>query len=433
MPVGSLYTNEMSIYRSLLSKKIEKAVWWKSKWTPFIGFLDYDKFRKQSSYATNPARQLRPSGNVIDVAKDFETFGSIDMEVPIVYPLTGKGVSGTEPLRGKEETRKIASRRVHINQKRHAVVRQDNKMSKQVLRKPDLIMALMERGAEDLRDWFSRWISFQPYLALLTGYREHLTDPVYGIPNLKMKSHPNFFVQGYGKVSLTGFGTSTYEGNVKTALASLTDTSGDYFSMASIRNMVYYANQLKIQPVQFGNQAVYIIFISPAQAFQLKQDPQFIEPMKFAWERSKDNPLFTGIVEGLLLENALLVVDNTIPYALINGDSGFVASMSTTGDNNGVMYFNRDTYMSNPIASGVRSLAVLVGQGAITCGYASELEYNTMEDDYGQFIGDGADMIVGFERADIYDEDGYFGSKGSFLENVSSLVYATYSPTQITI
>ncbi len=431
MPVGSLYTDQMQVYRRLLAKEMEKAVWFKSKWTPYIGFLDYDKFKKANPYAS-PSRYMKPTGNVIDVAKEFSRDGGIDMDIPIIYPLVGKGVSGIAPLRGNEESRKIATKKVRVNQKRHAVVIQDNKMSKQVLKNPEIVRALMERGKEDLQDWFSRWISYQPHLALLTGYSEHLTDPIYGV-NVTQKSHPNFYVQGYGRVNISGFGTPTYEANVKTALASLTNTTGDYFGMESIDNMVYLARQHRIQPLNFGGQEVYVIFIHSAQARQLKRDAKFVEPMKFAWERSKDNPLFTGIVEGLILSQALLVIDDTIPCALIQGDTGFDPAKSTTGDNNGVMYFDRDNFMANPTMNGVRRPAILVGQGAITCGYASELSFETEEADYSQFLGDGADMIVGFERADIYDDDGYFGSAGSFLENVSSLVYFTYSPNQITI
>lgn len=429
--IGSLYTNEMRIYRDLLSKEIEKAVWWKSKWTPFIGLLDYDKFKKQNPFSS-PATMLRPTGNVIDVAKEFMNYGSVTMDIPIVYPLVGKGVRGTAQLEGNEETRKIATKKVRINQIRHAVVIQDNKMSKQVLKKPEVVMALMERGANDLKDWFSRWMAVQPYFALLTGYSEHLTDPIYGV-NVTMKSHPNLYVQGLGKVSTTGFGTSTYEQAVKTALSSLSDTSGDYFGATSIENMVYLARRHRIQPLKLGGQEVYVIFIHSAQALQLMRDPEFTEPVKFAWERGKDNPLFTGVVEGMIWKGALIIIDDTIPPAFIYGDSEFDASKSTTGDNNGVMYFNRDTFMANPVVSGARRPAILVGQGAITCGYASELSFETREADYSQFISDGADMIVGFERADIYDDDGYFGQAGAFLENTSSLVYFTYSPDNITI
>lgn len=430
---GSLYTKEMKIYRDLLSKEIEKAVWWKSKWTPFIGLLDYDKFKKNNPYASAP-NLMKPSGNVIDVAKEFMRDGGVTMDIPIIYPLIGTGVSGTSPLRGKEETRRIATKRVRVNQKRHAVVIQDNKMSRQVLKKPEVVMALMERGASDLKDWFSRWFSLQPHFTLLTGYSEHLTDTTYGVSVVK-RSHPNLYIQGHGRVThSSGWGTSDYENAVRAGLSTLsTSQSGDYFNTNSLENMVYLARKHKIQPLKVGAYEVYVVFIHSSQAWQLFKDPNFVEPVKLAWERGKDNPLFTGLLEGMIWKGALIIIDDTIPPAYINGDAGFVSSMSTTGDNNGVMYFNTNTYMSNPTPTGFRRPAILVGQGAITCGYASELGFETEEADYSQFLADGADMIVGFERADIYDDDGYFGTRGLFLENTSSLVYFTASPDNITI
>ena len=65
----------------------------------------------------------------------------------------------------------------------------------------------------------------------------------------------------------------------------------------------------------------------------------------------------------------------------------------------------------------------------MACGVASEINFETEEYDYKQDLRDGADMIIGYEIADIVDEDGKFTTAGNRYENVSSVIVWTYSPS----
>lgn len=417
--VGGQYTDSMVHFRRLLSKKLEKATWWKSKWSPFIGWIDKDKYKKVGSYGTSGVA-FRPTGNLIDVVKEFEREGSVYMDVPILYPLTNQPTFGAQRLRGREEVRKILNKKVAINQIRHGIQLQDNKMSSQVLKKPEVRMALMEKGTADLQDWFSRWLAMQPYFSLLHGFSDNLTDGSYGV-NMTPKSHPNFYVAETGKATWSDT-PATYELNVGTALAGLTNTANDYFSTKVIRNMIYLARTHRIQPVKLNGSEYYLIWIHPAQARQLQADTDWKNAQLYANVRGKDNPLFTGVIEAKEYEGALIMIDDTIPHCTIRRDE----SEQVEGVNYGV-----SGYMANPRSTGALKPAILTGAGAITAGYGSELEFASEDDDYMQFLGEGAGMICGFERADIIDSDGYFGTAGKFYENTSSLVYATYSPDAI--
>lgn len=420
--VGGVWTDQMQLFRRGLSTKIQKLVWWYGKWSKLTGMMDVEKYKAAGVYAGTTS--LRPTGKLIEVVKDFERMGGIYMDVPVVVPLTGQGRHGSAPQRGHEETRKVLSRKIAINQLKHAVVIQDTKMSKQVLSRPGVQMALMERGAEDLRDWFSRKMAFYPYQALFTGYSDNLTDAMWGV-NKTQRSHPNFYVKGEGRVSFSNTFNAAYETAVATALGTLQNDAGDRFAAKSIRDMVYLANYHKIEPFKIGDNELYIIFISPAQMRQLRQDSEWLQVHREAGVRGPGNQIFSGISEGYPYEGAYVVVDNVIPAARISGDTGYDATRGTV--NYGV-----SNYMANPRDSGARKLAVLCGAGAVTCGYGSELSFTSEKAEYEQFLGDEADMILGMERGDIIDDDGHFGTAGLFYENCSSLVYGTYSPDELT-
>ena len=199
--IGGTWTPEMALFRRGLSKKLEKVPYRVSKWADWTQDVNVNKFKKADTYAG--AMSLPKPTNLIYQIRDYQREGGIYMDIPVQVPLTAQGRVGSAPLRGYEEKRKILLKRNAINQIRHGVEIQDSKMSKQVLQKPQIQMALMERAYEDLRDWFTRKLAIQPYLAIMQGYSDNITDPTFGL-NLSPKSHPNIYVAGSGKVAFSG-------------------------------------------------------------------------------------------------------------------------------------------------------------------------------------------------------------------------------------
>jgi hypothetical protein len=421
--VGGHWTDQMQIFRRGLAKQMEKLVWRYGKWAQLTDIVDVAKYRKAGTYAG--AMSLPTPKNLIHVVKDFEREGGIYMDIPVLVPLTGKGKVGLATLRGNEEKRKILTKKVAINQVRHAVEIQDNKMSKAVLRKPQVVMALMERGKADLQDWFSRRMAQFPYHAILGGYSNNLTDPVDGI-GFTAKSHPNNYVAGYGRVPFSNLFNAAYETATSNALATLSDVPDKHFSLAKIKNMVYLANYHKLTPILIQGKLLYLIFIPPALAWQLKQDAEYLTYLKDAGVRGNENIIFTGELEGTFVEGAYMIIDDTMPAARISGDTGYDSDWGTVN-------YGLDTYMANPRDAGNRKCAIICGAGAITAGYGSELAFESETADYAQFLGDSADMITGFERCDIIDDDNYFGNgAGAFYENNSSMAYWFYAEDQLT-
>jgi len=434
--IGGSITTETALFRENLERKVTKLSWVYSRMSQFMSFIDMKKYKEAGQFSAKSGKQ--PVESFIHVTQSLDK-GGIISEVPIRRPVVEDGVYGSANISGTGEHRTWFTKKVAVNQVAKAVIPQTSAMDKQVLTQ-ELADELLEKGTADIQDWFTRFIDFQPYFAILTGYSKNLTHPTNGI-NKTQKSHPNFYVQGYGDIA---FGTSSgahvaytfdagWEANIATGLATLIEGNTDaYFSLASIKNMVFLAGQKKIPKMKIKGQELYLIFIHSAQMKQLREDPNWVNYMKDAAARGDINQLFTGISEGYAIEGGYLIVDDTIPAIRNSGDTGYD---STTGGTNQYGYHisGKPQYLAEPRDTGAKKPAILVGQGAVTASCPSRLKLSQEVSNHGQFIEDAGTMIFGFERADIIDDDGFVRTAGLLLENSSSLVYVTYSPDTITI
>lgn len=420
------YNQDMKAYRAILNREMHLAHMVETPfWSQFIGFIGSEgRYPKSVALGSNRTKLLRPTGKPIEVLTNFEHEGGVTMDIPVVYPLTEPMIYGDKQLLGTEESRKIAYKTVRINQVRKGIKVRDGKMSEQVLKKPEVQKELMTTASIELRDINTRWNGFGVYDAFLRGFSDNLTSTVAdGGLGVTAKSHPNFYVMGSGKAAWND-NPVTYESNVATALATLTDASTDYFSTRTIEAAVFYASKHKIQPMKFGSQQFYCMVISPAQAIQLWSDQKWLNAQSERIKAEGDkSPLFTGIIEGVY-RGVLIYVDQNAPGTKVTGDTGYDSSR-------GVVNYGNKNPLENPIDESPRKLAILFGKSAIACGYASALKFEQETWDYGNKKTEGSHMIVGYERSDIYDSDGDFGVSGNFKENTSSMVIATYSPENV--
>jgi hypothetical protein len=436
---GGIVNPDVWHFRTNLQTKVGKEIWYKGRIGAFGSFIDYDKFEKTGQiYASAGSRP--PAEAIVHIVRDFKSKKGAKIEIPLIRPLTGQGKTGTQTLKKSGELRKILNTKCAINMKRHAVVVRDNEMSEQMT-DAEIAIALYESGGNDLKDWFSRWMPFEMYFALMTGYSTNLTDSTYGL-GYSQRSHPNFYVQDDGQVAFkTSSGThvartfdSGYEVNCATALATLSaGVDADKFSTQSIRNIVFLANKIKMQPVKKGGMSLIVIFITPAHARQLREDEVWQKNMREAWDRGQKNPIFTSEVEGYIYEGAYLIIDDTLPAARITGDDGFVAAESSNGLSTGVHYI-KSNFMDEPRDSSPRKCAIACGVGALTAAEGKSFRLTEEVDDHDQWIEHGGRMIYGYTRPDIIDDDNVMGNgAGLFYDNQSSLEYWTYSEDDITI
>lgn len=439
---GGYWNDGMHTFRRNLGKTVGKISWFKGKMTKYMAMINVDKYKPAGAYSAAKNSPNPINSAIIHVVMDFKKVGGVHMDIPLTRPLTAQGVVGTSRLRGNVEKRTIFTKKVSVNLVRHGVQIQDNDMSGQTMTRA-IRLSLLERGGNDLKDWFTRKLAFQPFFAALTGYSDNLTDSSYGIGKTQ-KSHPNTFVQGLSAQPKFHNANGTYshvaytfdagwESWIANALSSLTDTSSDHFKLQSIRNMVYLARQLKIMPIVKSGVEVFLIFVTSAHMRQLRSDPDWVSYHKEAALRGDKNQLFTGVTEGYIIEGAVMIVDDTIPAARISGDSDTSVYGEAYTSARGTINYGRSEYMLNPRDISPRKAALLFGIGAISAANPGEFILTSEEDDHGQIIEDGGKMMYGFERCDIIDDDGYIRDAGLLLENSSSLAYWTYTPDEISL
>ena len=423
-----ILNDALKAYRALLKQEMKGAQWYQIPvWAPMIGHIggvDDGKYPRSIPFGASKSRTLRPTGKAIEVLTDFYHGGGWNMDIPIIYPLTEDPVFGANPALGNEEHRKWAYNQALINQLRKPVLTRDSTMGELALT-PKMVKQIMENAKDDLVDFNKRWQSYAPYDALTRGYSQNILAPKAsgGFGHVySQKSHPNFYVAGYGKATWSDT-PATYETNVNTSLDSLTNVDTDYFTSRTIVNAKYYASQLRIQPTQVGQYYVHVMIIHPAQASQLFNDSDFKATMQALTTKDGDkSPLFTGVVDAYLYRGMLILVDENAPGVWTSGDGSYDSTRGTV--NYGVAH-----PMSNPQMASDRKLAFLIGASGVMCGMARSLSFASETWDYEEKKSEASATTIGFNRSDIYDNDGMFSATaGLFKENTSSLIIGTYSP-----
>jgi hypothetical protein len=431
--VGGYLNPDVQMFRVNLGTKVAYEVWWRSKLSKFISMIDVVKYKATGEYSSMKG-SLPPAAGIVHAVQDFEAKGGVDYEMPVLRPLTGQGVIGTHPLTNHGEKRKWFTQKLKINMRRHALEVRDNEMTEQML-DPKITAKLLERGSNDLQDWFSRLLPFEMFFGLMRGYSENITDSSFG-RGVSAKSHPNSYVQGNGRVAWSTDYTfdAGFETNKATALATLSDTDSKYFKAQSIKNMVFLARKHRIQPIVIKGYEVFLIFVTSAHMRQLRNDQEWYLAQKDAAPRTMDNQIFTGVSEGYLYEGAYICIDDTIPAARVSGDTDLTVFGTAYSSALGTVNYGVTAYMNNPRDLSPRKCALLLGAGAVLAANVKGFKLTTEVTDHGQHIEDGGRMIYGFQRADIIDDDNVLGNGANlFYDNTSSLEYWTWTPDIITI
>jgi len=414
-----MFDSNIRAYRKILAADLKFAPFYgDSFWTRYMGFVGSKGNYPQSvALGSSETKNLTPTGKPIEVLTNFMDEPGDTMEIPLLNPLTDQPLYDVQLLSNEEEP-KLTYMSVHTHIFRKGVVLRDSKVSEQVLKK--IAKKLMSKSQSQLKDYFRRLIGYQPYLALLEKYSHNMTTAkaVYGGLGLTAVLHPNFYVAGTTKPTWSET-AATYATNVANALTTLTDTTDKRMSAEMVKKMVREASISLIRPAtNINGTLLYDIVMSEAAAYDLSKDEEFRTAFNYAYMGAQEkSKLQYGQIDGTVFFNALIHVDQNIPDAKISGDTGFDSSKT-------VSFGNYNTYMANPCSSGNRKLAILFGASAIGCGYAAPLSFEQEDWDYKYKLTEGADMYIGFERPDIIDYDGKYGTAGYLHRNASSLVVA---------
>jgi N4-gp56 family major capsid protein len=406
----SMYNEDLKLYRALLNKELQLAVWadipffGKGSMLGFIGAKGAN-YPRSVGITSSMTRSLEPTGKPVEFLSNFMHDGGTSMDVVVKYPLTNAPVIGkNKQLLGNEEKQKIAYKQVRVAEVAHAVLIQDTPMSKAVLQKPEYQKQLMGTKKAELQDYFARWGGFAIYDAFLKGASDNVRE-YYGLGTV---SHPNFMALGSGFATWSDT-AATYETNVGTAINGLTDTASDKMSAKALKAIALLAAQRKIKKYN----GFYHLVLHSDQVYQLISDSEWVNAQKDAMPRGNDNPLFNNIIGSYA--GVMVYEDQNMPGVALSG---------------GKPVYGNTNPLENPIyTTGNYRCGVLFGASAVAFGQSEPLQFKEESYDYERKKSEGAYMICGAERADIYDKDGEFGTANLFKENTSSLIVASYSPS----
>lgn len=440
--------------RTLLSEKMWRQMWRghrMSRWCApqFVR----DNRPKEEVESVGPKAGTKWTGAPVEVQNAFISEGRTDYLIPIKNRLTQHEIFGDDPRRGTAEAYSYGFQSVYINRSFKAVAPPTGTNYQKV---KQWARDLVGDTHSDLNDYLRDNLSSSIYLSLFTGWSRDLLNYGSGGGKKTIRSHPNFYAAGYGRVGMnpTGTdyatggrpGTTTYEATIASALNAMSDPALQGCNVNFIKNLAFEASRQKIQKItmESGFQ-FYPVWIKDAAWQQFQNDPNYSGLAKslFISELSK-HPLGNGMQ--IYVGECAIYADNEMPaaYTAANGvlggggDSGVTVSVEygprpTAGDRAAGFSFNSATGL---LDTGNIAMGALIGQSMLTVGMAEKPSFTEEIWDHENGHEVGVQWYQSIVRNETYDTLGIIinpvtGSNltaGDFFENTSSIGFATWSP-----
>lgn len=237
------------------------------------------------------------NSSVIQIMPDLKKSKGDQITLGLATRLSGNGVTGDDELEGNEEKMNFYSEAVAIDQQRHAV-RLKGKLDEQ-----KAAYDARSEGKDKLAIWRREFIEQQLFLKLGGVTNTSLTD-VSGrvVGALATWSNTPDYIPDADEAAGVGARYLCANTGGTDALGSSDKMTPQLISKAKAKAKL--ANP-KVQPLRIDGQDMYVLFVHPAQAYDLKYNSTFLTARQDAEVRGKSNPIFTG---------ALGVWDNVIIY-----------------------------------------------------------------------------------------------------------------------
>lgn len=341
---------------------------WDSKF--FKEYLEANRFKREMGTSSN---------NIIQLKTDLTVKKGNAVTFSLVNRLSGAGVVGSATLEGNEEALDTRSFKLIVDKLRNAV---------RVAEVDEQFSALSLRGAskEVLMDW------------IMEKTRDGIIDALssingvaYGTANATQR---DAWLVDNADRTLFGDAIGNNAGNDHSA-AQTAVTAAMTLGAAEVQLMKRIAETAspKIRPIRTTEDERWYVLYTDSRCFRdLAADTVIQQANRDAWQRGKDNPIFTG---GDLLYDGVII--KKIPD---------IASTGTVG-----------------ASSAPLSPAYLCGAQAVGFAWAKKTTSKTEEFDYGDKVGVAVEEIRGIEKmtfgsgssdvADLKDHGvvtGFFGA-----------------------
>jgi N4-gp56 family major capsid protein len=280
---------------------------------------------------------------------------------PTVRNLVGAGVTGNTVLEGNEEILNARSLKVAVSVIRHAVAVSQWDEQKSVI---DLLQA----GRQVLKNWAANKLRADIITSLGAITADGDVQLTYAAASAAQR---NTWLTNNADRVLFGASKSNAVSNVYATALTTIDNTADKLTAAQLtlaKRIARTANP-KIRPIRVsGDEEWYVVFVPSLPFRDLMQDPTIINALQYAWDRGRDNPLFTA---GDILWNGMVIRE--IPELPVIPDVGAGAAVDVAA-------------------------SYLCGAQAIGIAWAQRTKAITNERDYGFFSGVGVQEIRGCSK-----------------------------------
>lgn len=277
-----------------------------------------------------------------------------------VRNLVGAGVTGNTVLEGNEELLNARSLKVPVGVIRHAVAVTDWDRQKSVI-------DILDAARPALKNWADNKLRSDIILSLGAITADGDVQISYGAASAAQRN--TWLVNNSDRV-LFGASKSNNTGVYATSLTNI-DNTADKMTAAqlSFAKRIARTASPKIRPIRIsGDEEWYVVFVPSLVFRDLMNDPTIINSMQYAWDRGRNNPLFTS---GDILWNGLIVRE--IPELPVTPDVGAGGTVDAAA-------------------------SYLCGAQALGIAWAERTTVITNERDYGFAHGTGVAEIRGVAK-----------------------------------
>lgn len=249
---------------------------------------------------------MGPGENNVVITKTELTKSKGDrVNFPLTYKLSGEGKDGDDELEGNEEEIEAYAESVNIDQKRFAV-RLTGLLDEQK-NAYDMRKDAKEKLALRMKEFIERQIFLK--LGGVTNTTLVDTNGLSYSAGAAWSNTPDFIPDAD---EAAGYGNRYLCADFANGTDSLATT--DLITPQLISRMKVKAQlaRPKIQPLQVDGEDIYIMFVHPWQAYDLKQNAQYAQALRDAEVRGKDNPLFRGTLG--MWDGVLLIPHEYVPF-----------------------------------------------------------------------------------------------------------------------
>jgi N4-gp56 family major capsid protein len=236
-------------------------------------------------------------GAMIQVREDLTRKAGDTVVFPTVRRLVGAGVTGNTVLEGNEEILNARSLNLVVSAFRHAVAVSDWDEQKSVI-------DLREAAREALMVWELEKMRNDIITSLEGITADGNVQVSYGAATAAQRN--TWMVNNADRVLFGVSKSNAVSGVMATALATI-DSPTDKMSAAiiTLAKRIARTASPRIRPISVNDDEEWFVMFIPSLPFRdLMQDPVIINAMQYAWERGRDNPLFTA---GDIIYNGVII------------------------------------------------------------------------------------------------------------------------------